>query len=82
MFSRNENDNTGDLQGHEIRHRLNVVSEELVIGRQRFIPYSSYAENALNVSLASRADHVNIEIAENGEDNLNPTIDYGHESNV
>lgn len=82
VFSRNENDNTGDLQEHDIRHGLNVVSDELVVGRQRFIPYSSYAENALNVSLAGRADHVYIEIAENSEENLNPRVDYGRESNI
>lgn len=82
MFSRNEDDNTGDLQGHDIRHGLNVISEELVLGRQRFIPNSSYAENELNVSLAGRADHVYIEIGENGEENLNPTINYGRESNI
>lgn len=82
VFSRNEDDNTGDLQGHDIRHGLNVISEELVLGRQRFIPNSSYAENELNVSLAGRADHVYIEIGENGEENLNPTINYGRESNI
>lgn len=82
VFSRNENNNIGDLQGHDIRHRLNVVSEELASGRQRFIHDSSYTENELNVSLAGRADHVYIEIAENSEENLNPTIDFGRESNI
>lgn len=82
VFSRNENYNTRDLQGHNIGHGLNVVSEELALGRQRFIPDSSYAENELNVSLAGRADHIYIEIAENSEENLNPTIAYGRESNI
>lgn len=82
VFSRNENDNTGDLQEHDIGHGLNVISEELVLGRQRFIPSSSYAENEQNNSLASRADHVYIEIAEHGEENLNHTVDYGRESNL
>lgn len=82
VFSRNENDNTGDLQGHDIRFGLNVVSEELALGRQRFIHDASYAENELNVSLAGQADHVYIEIAENSEENLNPTTDYGRESNI
>lgn len=82
VFSRNENDNTGDWQGHDIRHGLNVVSEELALGRQRFIHDSSYAENELNVSLAGRADHVYIEIAENSDENLNPTIDFGREPNI
>lgn len=76
VFSRNENDNTGDLQGHDIRFGLNVVSEELALGRQRFIHDASYAENELNVSLAGQADHVYIEIAENSEENLNPTTDF------
>lgn len=82
VFSRNENDNTGDLQGHDIRFGLNVVSEELALGRQRFIHDASYAENELNVSLAGQADHVYIEIAENSEENLNPTPDYDRESNI
>lgn len=82
MFSRNEDVNTGDLQGHDIRHGLNVVSEELALGRQRFIHDSLYAENELNVFQAGRADHVYIEIAENSEENLNPTTDYGRESNI
>lgn len=82
VFSRNEDVNTGDLQGHDIRHGLNVVSEELALGRQRFIHDSLYAENELNVSQTGRADHVYIEIAENSEENLNPTTDYGRESNI
>lgn len=82
VFSRNENDNTRELQRHNIGHELNVVSEELALGRQRFIPDSSYAENELNVSLAGRADHVYIEIPENSEENLNPTFAYGRESNI
>lgn len=45
VFTRNGNDNTCDLQGHDIGHGLNVVSEEQAFGRQRFIPDSSYAEN-------------------------------------
>lgn len=82
VFRQNENVNTGDLQGHDIRHGFNVVSEELALGGQRFIHDSSYAENELNVSLASRADHVYIEIVENSEENLNHTIDFGRESNI
>lgn len=82
VFSRNEDVNTGDLQGHDIRHGLNVVSEELALGRQRFIHDSLYAENELNISQAGRADHVYIEIAENSEENLNPSTDYGRESNI
>lgn len=82
VFSRHENDSTVDLQGHDIRPGLNVVSEELALGRQRFTPDSTYAENELNVSLAGRTDHVYTDIPENSEENFNPTIDFGLESNI
>lgn len=81
VFNQNENGNTSDLQGHDIIPGPNVVSEELALGRQRLIHDYPYAENEFNLSLVNRADHVYIEIAENNEESLNLTVEYGCESN-
>lgn len=81
VFNQNENGNTSDFQGHDIIPGPNVVSEEQALGRQRLIHDYPYAENEFNLSLVNRADHVYIEIAENNEESLNLTVDYGCESN-
>lgn len=77
----NQNGNTSDLQEHDIIPGPNVVSEEQALGRQRLINDNPYAENEFNVSLVNHADHVYIEIANNSEESLNLTDDYGCESN-
>lgn len=81
VFNQNDNVNTGTLQGHDIIPGPNVVSEEQALGRQRLIHDYPYAENEFNLSLVNRADHVYIEIAENNEESLNLTVEYGCESN-